>query len=65
MCKQSLIKYIDSIQDILIDIAQKIWDNPEKLLQEEFTYNLQVDFFKKNNFKVTAVKNVPNAFVVS
>lgn len=52
MDKQQLIGSIEENRDLLIGMAQAIWDRPELALEERFASSLQADALEQAGFRV-------------
>src|SRR6056297_598762 len=64
MSKQNLWGWLESNENLLIDIAQKIWDNPEPSLEEKFASDLQSSILEKEGFRINkGTGEMPTAFV--
>ncbi len=50
--KEEVFKYIDEQKDILFEMSDKIYDNPELRFEERFASKLLEDYLEKNGFEV-------------
>lgn len=50
--KKEIFKYIDEQRESLIDMSDKIFDNPELCYEEFFSSNLLEDYLEENGFEV-------------
>ncbi len=64
MIKEEILEWIDKKERFLIDIAEKIWRNPEISMQEEMASKLQSSILEKEGFKVKyKIAGMPTAFI--
>lgn len=64
MNKNKIFKLIDKNKDLLIDIAQEIWENPETSLNEEKSSELQMKILKEKGFSIEKnIGDMPTAFI--
>lgn len=63
MEKAIILDWIETHQDLLTDVAQKIWERPELPFAEKFAAELQASILRQYGFSVKCVDNVPTAFV--
>jgi aminobenzoyl-glutamate utilization protein B len=62
--KNLVYKWIDEQEVLLVDIAEKIWKNPEISLKEIFAASLQKSVLQKAGFNITEnVGNMSTAFI--
>lgn len=61
--KQLAVDWIERNQDILSDMAQKIWANPEECLNEKFACELQKNYLREQGFTITESKKAPTGFM--
>lgn len=64
MDKNEIFELIDDNKDLLVDTAQKIWENPETSLNEEKSSKLQMNILKEKGFSIKEnIGEIPTAFV--
>ncbi|HEY5576270.1 MAG TPA: amidohydrolase, partial [Clostridiaceae bacterium] len=63
MSKDRIIEIIDSHEDEIVDIARKIWGNPEAGYREVFASGLQRQFLKENGFIIKNIDGMDTAFI--
>jgi aminobenzoyl-glutamate utilization protein B len=63
MFKNRIVQIIDSHENEIIDIARKIWENPEAGYKEVFASDLQRQFLKENGFTIKPVEGIDTAFI--
>jgi amidohydrolase len=63
MDKGKMLAWLDEHSQLLTNVAQKIWENPELPFAEKYAADLQSSILKEHGFTVKPVKNVPTAFV--
>ncbi len=64
MEKEKLIKIVDSLQSVIIDASDKIWEYGEIYFQEEKSATLLAEICKEHGFSVDmGVSGMPTAFV--
>ena len=63
MFKSRIVEIIDSHEKEIIDIARKIWENPETGYKEVFASGIQRQFLKENGFMIKTVEGMDTAFI--
>jgi aminobenzoyl-glutamate utilization protein B len=64
--KNDAIKWIETHEQGLINLSDKIWDLAEIAFQEKESSKLIIDFLEKNGFDVqTEIADMPTAFIAS
>lgn len=61
--KEKLTTFLDEHTQSYADIAKDIWDRPQTALNEEYAAKRQSEFLRSRGFRISAVKDVPTAFV--
>lgn len=58
-----MMQWFTDNSEIVIDTAQKIWENPELSYKEKYAAELYVNIFKENSFNIRLFDDIPTAFV--
>ena len=61
--KEVICKEIDKRRDMLNDISEKIWKNPELGFEEKFAHRVVTDLLEKEGFEVSRQTPLPTSFV--
>jgi aminobenzoyl-glutamate utilization protein B len=63
MFKNRIVEIIDSHENEIIDIARKIWENPESGYNEVFASGIQRQFLRGNGFTIKDIEGLDTAFI--
>ena len=61
--KEVICQEIDKRRDLLNDISENIWKNPELGFEEEFAHKLVTDLLEKEGFEVARKTPLPTSFI--
>ncbi|MEM3908130.1 MAG: amidohydrolase, partial [Nitrososphaerota archaeon] len=62
--KEEVWRYIEENAEGFVEIARKIWENPELGLQERFASDLQTRVLEENGFRIKRdIGGMPTAFI--
>jgi len=63
MFKNRIVEIIDSHENEIINIARKIWENPEPGYNEVFASGIQRQFLRGNGFTIKDIDGMDTAFI--
>jgi aminobenzoyl-glutamate utilization protein B len=64
MGKEQVINWVDESKELLYDVANKIFDNPELAFREKYASQLQASVLMEAGFRVTlGLKDIPTALI--